>query len=80
MGKKISTILPLNILFIYIYGTNVIVCYILEGLVGVYDEENFNQTLSTEGPYRPHLRRILYSPNRGFINPKETQVNCKYKV
>lgn len=47
----------------------------VDGLVGVYDEENFNQQLNTQGPYRPHLRRVLYSANRGFINPKPTQSN-----
>lgn len=46
----------------------------VDGLVGVYDEENFNQTLNTEGPYRPHLRRMLYSPNRGFLQPQQPNV------
>lgn len=50
------------------------VCYV-DGLVGVYDEENFNQTLSTQGPYRPHLKRVLYSPNRGFISPSQAKPN-----
>lgn len=41
------------------------VCYV-DGLVAVYDEENFNQELQAQSPYRPHLRRQLYSANRGF--------------
>lgn len=45
----------------------------VDGLVSVYDEENFNTTLSNQGPYRPHLRRVLYSPNRGFLAPSQTQ-------
>lgn len=41
------------------------VCYV-DGLVSIYDEEQFNQTLQAQSPYRPHLRRQLYSANRGF--------------
>ncbi|XP_060560639.1 uncharacterized protein LOC132720500 isoform X5 [Ruditapes philippinarum] len=41
------------------------VCYV-DGLVSVYDEEQFNQNLHAQSPYRPHLRRQLYSANRGF--------------
>jgi len=41
------------------------VCYV-DGLVAVYDEENFNQQLQARSPYRPHLRRQVYSANRGF--------------
>lgn len=41
------------------------VCYV-DGLVAIYDEEQFNQDLQARSPYRPHLRRKLYSPNRGF--------------
>jgi len=36
------------------------------GLVARYDEEQFNQDLSAESPYRPHLRRKLYSATTGF--------------
>ncbi|XP_052232431.1 uncharacterized protein LOC127845495 isoform X3 [Dreissena polymorpha] len=41
------------------------VCYV-DGLVAVYDEEQFNQSLAAQSPYRPHLRRQLYSANRGW--------------
>ncbi|KAL4224646.1 hypothetical protein ACF0H5_015343 [Mactra antiquata] len=41
------------------------VCYV-DGLVAIYDEEQFNQDLQAQSPYRPHLRRVLYSANRGY--------------
>lgn len=41
------------------------VCYV-DGLVAIYDEEQFNQELQARSPFRPHLRRQLYSANRGF--------------
>lgn len=41
------------------------VCYI-DGLVSVYDDDQFNKELHTQSPYRPHLRRLLYSTNREF--------------
>lgn len=47
----------------------------------MYDEENFNQQLQSQSPYRPHLRRVLYSPNRGFDEQVAKQgresVSCK---
>ncbi|XP_052798838.1 uncharacterized protein LOC128230532 isoform X3 [Mya arenaria] len=41
------------------------VCYV-DGLVAKYDEEQFNQDLANQSTYRPHLRRQVYSPNRGI--------------
>lgn len=51
------------------------------GLVSIYDEEQFNQKLQAQSPYRPHLRRQLYSANRGFDYEAARQgrqgVQCK---
>jgi hypothetical protein len=33
-------------------------------LISVYDQENFNQHLNAQLPFRPHLKKTLYAPTR----------------
>lgn len=52
------------------------------GLISVYDKENFNQHLNAQLPFRPHLKKTLYSPTRHdytqqTYNPWE---DCEGKV
>ena len=36
----------------------------VDGLISVYDQENFNQHLNAQLPFRPHLKKTLYAPTR----------------
>ncbi|XP_076114776.1 uncharacterized protein LOC143082808 isoform X1 [Mytilus galloprovincialis] len=54
----------------------------VDGLISVYDKENFNQHLNAQLPFRPHLKKTLYSPTRHdytkqTYNPWE---DCEGKV
>ncbi|XP_041367551.1 uncharacterized protein LOC121382114 isoform X2 [Gigantopelta aegis] len=39
----------------------------VDGLVSIYDSENFNNALHDEGPYRPHLASARYAPCIGDL-------------
>ncbi|KAL3842349.1 hypothetical protein ACJMK2_020375 [Sinanodonta woodiana] len=48
----------------------------VDGLVSTYDQENFNQALNGQIPYRPHLKTSLHNPNK--IDVATTRQNIEF--